>query len=60
MLKISNTKSAKPRKSRVKIVSNGKNKYNGRVKLDDRSKLGNCKIDSNKVEDNGVVEEKNY
>lgn len=49
ILKILNTKLAKPRKNKVTINNNSKDKYNIRFKLNDKDKVDN----------NEIVEEKN-
>lgn len=60
MLKIWSIKSAKPKKNRVEIGSNGKNEYGNKAKLDNRYKISGDKINSKEVKDNDIVEEKNY
>ena len=60
MLQILNTKSAKCRKGGVRIDSNNKDRYDSKAKLDGRNKVGSIKIDSNKIRNNEVAEEKNH
>ena len=60
MLKTSSTKSIIPKKGRVEIGSNDKDEHNSRTELNDRGGVGDGEVDSNKVEDNKVAEEKNH
>ena len=60
MLKILNIKSAKPKKNRVEISSNSRNEYDNKAKLDNRYKISGNKVNSKKIKDNDIVEEKNY
>lgn len=55
ILKISNTKSAKPKNDRVEVDNDGKDKYNDEIELDGRSE-----VDDNKIGDNRVAKEKNH
>ena len=50
----------KSEKGRVKTDSDGKDKYNSKAEYDSRDKVCGSKIDSNKIGDNKVTEEKNY
>lgn len=55
MLKILSTKLAKPRKNRIGIGRDSKNKYNGRIEFDGRNQVGGGEVDDDKI-----VKKKNY
>ena len=60
MLKTSNTKSVKPKKSIIGVDSNSKEVYYDRAELDDKDKIGSIEVDSDKVEDNDIAKIKNH
>lgn len=61
MLKILvSTQLARARKRKVEVGSNGKDKLDSKDELTGRDEVGNNEIDSNKVGDDEIVEEKNH
>lgn len=59
ILKISNTKLAKLRKSKVKIIDNGKGKFDGKNEFNN-NKIDSSEVKNKEVEDDEIVKKKNY
>ena len=59
MLITYDTKSSKPKKSKVKFDNDGKSERNGRVKVYD-NKIGGNKVEDKEIIDNKVAKKKNY
>lgn len=49
-----------PKKSKVKVGNNGKNKYGSRPKLDGRDEVNSSKIDGGKVGNHKGIKVKNH
>ena len=60
MLKILNTKLTKSRKSVIPVGGDGKEKHSDKAELNDGKEVNGNDIYSDKVDNNNVVEEKNY
>ena len=60
MLKNSSTKLAEPGKIGDGVSDNGKKENYKKAELDDKDEFSDGKIDSNKIDNNDVVEKKNH